>query len=77
MTSANVVRYNIYDDTGKLYTTHRQNIMCKIDTRNLLEIKNPETYTIKAWGYDEEEEIWENKPVKLNSWLKKNKNEII
>ena len=76
MTSANVIEYDIRDNSGKMILQHSQNIMCKTDIRKLLALENPETLTIHPWGYDEEEEIWEGKSEKLDKWLKKNKNEI-
>lgn len=75
MTSANVIEYRIKDKDGEERYHHRQNIMCKRDTRKLLLIKNPEEYTITPYGYDEEEEYWEGKPQNLAKWLKENKNE--
>jgi hypothetical protein len=76
MTSANVINYLVKDKQGNIITHHRQNIMCKINTRKLLEIQNPENYTITPHGYDEEEEYWEGKTVNLKTWLSKTKNEI-
>lgn len=76
MTSANVIEYDISNDKGEIVARHRQHIMCKIDTRKLLALPNLETLWIRSWGYDEEEELWEGKPERLDKWLKKNKNEI-
>lgn len=76
MTSANVIEYYISNDKGEIVAKHRQNIMCKRDTRKLLELLNPETLWMRPWGYDEEEELWEGKPQRLDKWLKKNTNEI-
>ena len=71
MTSANVIEYEIKDSTGKRIAHHRQNIMCKTNISKLLLIPNPETCTIKPFGYDEEEEYWEGKKERLDKWLKK------
>ena len=76
MTSANVIEYNIMDSTGKIIAHHRQNIMCKRNTKELLKIENPENYTIHPYGYDEEEGEWVGEPSNLKDWLSKNKNEI-
>jgi hypothetical protein len=76
MTSANVIEYNIKDKDNNIIARHRQNIMCKRNTQKLLQIQNPENYTIHPWGYNEEEEMWEGEPERLDKWLKKNKNEI-
>jgi len=76
MTSANVVEYDIKDKSGKIIARHRQNVMCKRDTRKLMALENPDKLWIYAWGYDEEEEIWEGDGQRLDKWLAKNKNEI-
>jgi len=76
MTSANVIEYTIFkgeEEVGR----HRQNIMCKRCNDGLEKFQPSNEFTIQAWGYDEEEELWENdKRENLDGWLKKNTAEI-
>jgi hypothetical protein len=76
MTSANVIEYTIFkgeEEVGR----HRQNIMCKRCNDGLEKFQPSNEFTIQAWGYDEEEEIWEgDKRENLEDWLKKNTAEI-
>lgn len=71
MTSANVIEYSIMDKNGKPVGHHRQNIMCKWDTTKLEQFLPASDYIIQAYGYDEEEEYWEDEPVKLDKFLAK------
>ena len=85
MTSANVYYLDFNDPEGKLLHRHRQNIRCKehYDWDKILSL-DPETTTVKTWGYDEEEDYWDNDddyyndevevslPV-LKDWLKSKK----
>jgi hypothetical protein len=76
MTSANVIEYTIFkgeEEVGR----HRQNIMCKRCNDGLEKFQPSNDFTIQAWGYDEEEEMWEgDKRENLEDWLKKNTAEI-
>lgn len=65
MTSANVINYIIYDKDGKQVGTHRQHLLCKTNKEPLLKFVPPSDFTIQAWGYDEEDEIWEDEQGKL------------
>lgn len=76
MTSANVIEYAIKDKDGKSVGRHRQNIMCKTCNDGLEKFIPASDFTIWPWGYDEEEEIWEDEPENLEKWLKANKSEI-
>ena len=71
MTSANTVEYTILKD-GKQVGRHRQNVMCQTCNDGLEQFQPYEDYTIQSWGYDEEEEEWENEPENLKEWLIKN-----
>ena len=71
MTSANVIEYTIFkgeEEVGR----HRQNIMCKRCNDGLEKFQPSNEFTIQAWGYDEDEEMWEgDKGENLEDWLKK------
>ena len=68
-TSANVIEYSIFkgeEEVGR----HSQNIMCSTCNDGLEKFQPYEDFTIQAWGYDEEEEMWENdKRENLKDWL--------
>lgn len=73
MTSANVVEYTIYDKQGKQVGRHRQNVMCSTCHDGLEKFQPAKDFTIEAWGYDEEEELWgDGKKQNLQKWLEKN-----
>lgn len=69
MTSANVITFIIRKD-GAEVGQHRVNVMCKEYWEKLLVYEPYDKHTIQATGYDEEEEYWEAKPVKLLRFLK-------
>jgi hypothetical protein len=78
MTSANVIEYTIYDKDHKEVGHHRQNLMCSTCNDGLEKFKPAIEFTIEAWGYDEEEEIWSEEDEEGNSvehnlqdWLSK------
>jgi hypothetical protein len=76
MTSANVINYTIFKD-GEEVGRHRQNVMCKTCNDALANFLPAKDYTILAWGYDEEEEEWEDdEQVNLEDWLKAHPAEI-
>lgn len=68
MTSANITKYSIYKN-GQKVGQHYQNHLCKTHWEDLEKFSPPEDFEIKAYGYDEEEEYWENKPVNLKAFL--------
>lgn len=71
-TSANVIEYSIFKGDEKV-GTHRQNLMCATCNDGLEKFQPYEDFTIRAWGYDEEEEIWESeKSQNLKDWLIEN-----
>jgi len=76
MTSANVIEYTIFDKEGKEVGRHRQNVLCARCNDGLEAHTPAEDFTIQPWGYDEEEELWENEPTNLKKWLEKNRAEI-
>jgi hypothetical protein len=69
MTSANVIEYRIERD-GSGVGHHRVNVMCKEHWEELLKFEPFDQHTIAAYGYDEEEEYWEEKPISLLKFLK-------
>lgn len=72
MTSANAIEYTIFDKDNKEVGHHRQNIMCSTCNDGLEKFKPSKDFTILAWGYDEEEEYWENDNTEnLELWLSK------
>lgn len=73
MTSANKIEYTIFNKQGEEVGIHSQNIMCHICNDDLMKFIPASDFTIKAWGYDEEEDYWEDKEVNLEKWLLKNK----
>lgn len=69
-TSSNVIEYSIFDKSGKEVGRHRQNIMCSTCNDGLEKFQPYQDFTIQAWGYDEEDEIWESeKKENLRDWL--------
>lgn len=70
MTSANVIEYNIYKK-GKRIGSFRKHLLCTYpDYAELLQYQPLKDHTIQAWGYDEEEEEWSEKPKNLEKFLK-------
>ena len=70
-TSANVTEFTIFKD-GEKVGTHRQHALCKSHWEELLKYEPISKHTIQAWGYDEEEEYWEDRPIRLNLFLSGN-----
>lgn len=70
MTSANVIQYSIFKDEKEV-GSHRENVMCKSNYESLLKYVPLKDHTIMAWGYDEEDEYWDEEPVNLETFLKK------
>lgn len=71
MTSANVTEYRITKKkNGEIVGHHRQHHMCKTNWEDLVRKYFPlEDYLIQAYGYDEEEEMWEGEPEELYEFL--------
>tara|TARA_R110000772_G_scaffold95789_1_gene194131 strand:- start:4726 stop:4986 length:261 start_codon:yes stop_codon:yes gene_type:complete len=71
MTSANVVEYRIeknHENVGNF----RKNMMCRLpEYSDLLKYQPLNEHNITPWGYDEEEEYWENDTVNLETYLRK------
>lgn len=72
MTSANVIEYTIFDKENKEVGRHKQNVMCSTCNDGLEKFHPYKDFTIQPWGYDEEEELWEGKPINLKDWISKN-----
>ena len=71
MTSANVTEYTIFNSEGKKVGEHSQHCLCKTKWGRLLKFTPPENFVIMAWGYDEEEEYWEDDPINLKTFIEK------
>lgn len=71
MTSANVIEYRIFNKERETVGQHRQNIMCYERWDKLLTFIPLYDHTIQAYGYNEEDEYWENKPENLLTFLLK------
>lgn len=70
MTSANVIFYRIKKN-NKVVGTFRKNILCKLpDYSELLQYQPLNDFTIRPYGYDEEEEYWEGNEISLERYLK-------
>ena len=70
-TSANVIEYCIEKD-GKVVGNFRKHMMCKLpDYADLLKYQPLNEHIITSWGYDEEDEMCEDKPRNLEVFLKK------
>ena len=69
MTSANVIEYTITKD-GKRVGHFRKNVMCSLpEYSELLKYTPLDEHQICAYGYDEEDEFWEDEPVNLKEYL--------
>jgi hypothetical protein len=72
-TSANVIEYNIYkgEEAVGRFSKH---LLCKYpDYAELLKYQPLKDYQIQAWGYDEEDNRWEEEPENLKKFLQKMK----
>ena len=73
-TSANSIEYTITDKSGKDVGRFRKNVMCRLpDYAELLKYQPLADHTIQEWGYDEEEDMWEEQPENLEVFLKRMK----
>ena len=69
-TSANSIEHAIYK-REKNVGNFSKNIMCsKPDYAELLKYQPLKDHTIRVWGYDEEEDMWEDEPENLENFLK-------
>jgi hypothetical protein len=68
-TSANVIEYRI-EKSGVSVGSYRQHLMCKSHYEELLKYEPLKEHTITAWGYDEDDEEWEDKPINLEDFLR-------
>lgn len=70
-TSANVIEYDII--RGDKRVGHfRKNIMCRLpEYSDLLEYQPLNEHTIYPYGYDMEEELWEDDGQNLEDYLRK------
>jgi hypothetical protein len=69
-TSANVVEYRIEKD-GKTVGNYRQNLMCMSRFEEMLKYQPLEEHTVTPYGYDEEEDYWEDDTQNLKEYLQK------
>lgn len=69
-TSANSIEYTIFKNQ-KAVGRFRVNIMCRYpDYAELLKYQPLAEHYIQPWGYDEEEDEWEDDEVNLEDFLK-------
>ena len=67
-TSANVIEYTIYKG-GEVVGHHRYHMMCKPHFEDLLKFQPLEEHTISPYGYDEDEELWEDESKNLKDFM--------
>ena len=70
MTSANTVHYTISDKRGVVAGEITWNFYCKTRWHEFTKFSPPEEFTVQAWGYDEEDDLWEDEPMNLAEFLK-------
>lgn len=71
MTSANVIEYRIEKNNEEV-GHFRKNVMCRLpEYSDLLKYQPLNEHSITPYGYDEEEEYWEDETVNLEVYLKK------
>lgn len=73
MTSANTIYYKIQDLDGKRIGEYSWNFYCKPKWEYLLKYEPPEKFIITPYGYDEEENEWEDPPENLETFLRNRK----
>ena len=69
---SNTIEYTILDKKGIPVGRHSQNVMCLTCNDSLEKYTPAEDYDIQAWGYNDDDSDWEDKPENLAEWLKKN-----
>jgi len=68
MTSANVVEFYIYNKVGENVGHFRKHLLTRLpDYADLLKYEPLQEHTILAYGYDEEDEYWEDDEAE-NLW---------
>jgi len=69
-TSANVIEYRI-ERNGETVGNFRKHLLCRLpDFADLLKYQPLNEHVITPWGYDEEEEEWEDLPENLDEFLR-------
>ncbi len=72
MTSANVIEYRIENIDGEYIGNFRKNVLCKLpDYADLLQYQPLNQHQITPYGYDEEEEYWEDSTVNLERYMRR------
>jgi hypothetical protein len=71
MTSSNVIQYRIFGNNGVEVGKHYQSLLCRTKWNELLKFSPADQFTIQAWGYDEDDEMWEDNPIKLSDFLRR------
>jgi hypothetical protein len=69
-TSSNVTEYTITKNNQHVGNFRKHNLCRFPDYAELLKYQPLVEYEIKAWGYDDEEELWEEDVENLESFLK-------
>ena len=72
-TSANVIEHDIYDKDGKVVGRFRKHMLTRLPLySDLLKYQPLKDYTILAYGYDEDDEYWEDAegPQNLEEFLR-------
>jgi len=71
MTSANVIEYRI-EKNGEVVGNFRKHLMCKFpEYSDLLKYQPLNEHNITPYGYDEEDEYWEDETQNLETFLRK------
>jgi len=69
-TSANVIEYRI-ERNGEPVGNFRKHLLCRLpDFADLLKYQPLNEHVITPWGYDEEEDEWEDLPENLDEFLR-------
>lgn len=69
-TSANVIEYRI-EKNGEIVGNFRKNLLCKFpDYSDLLKYQPLIQHTITPYGYDQDEEYWEDDTQNLENFLR-------
>ena len=69
-TSANVTEYTIYKGDEQV-GTFRKNWLCRLpEFSDLLKYLPLADHEVVRWGYDEEEDYWEEEPENLETFLR-------
>lgn len=71
MTSANVIEYRIENLKGEQVGFYRQHLLCETRWEDLLKFKPLKEHNIVPFGYNEEDEYWEDNLQNLKEFLDK------